>query len=500
MQLFLKNTLLSFAVYATCVGTGFGQSSTEGRIEIDIKDGYENESCHPIGTNGLVIFAKSKKSEDGQYEYKYDFYGTDLKLQETKSEMVGKKLYSTHKIINEDGILEFFRGKKNTFTIIYADKGSKSFERVEGVFPKKFKFESIIKSEKSLLIVGRIKKEYKLLILDYKTGEYETADIRLPDNESLKFEILNFGLMEDKKEFFISLKLRIDRKHSESYMLVYSDKGELKDAVNVNTNEEVNLVSLVADHIGEDIYALTGTYSNNNYGTSIGIFFGKINKGKLEYLNTHLYTSFSNFFNYLPERQQAKIERKKEKAEAKGKELLYPYLMATHNILTLNEDYIYVGEAYYPTYRSEVTYNSKGQAQYRQVFDGYQYTHATIVCFDKQGNKKWDQIFELNPGYKPFYQKKFIRTIPGKNTNTVDLVYASYNKIVSKSINSDGNIVRDASSIPIETLNEDDKVKSSTSEVSYWYENYFLSYGTQKIKNMADRNTRRVFYFNKIKY
>jgi hypothetical protein len=51
---------------------------------------------------------------------------------------------------------------------------------------------------------------------------------------------------------------------------------------------------------------------------------------------------------------------------------------------------------------------------------------------------------------------------------------------------------------------EGDKVKKSyTDNVDYWYQNNFLAWGLQKIRNQKDeqvKGKRNVFYFSKVEF
>ena len=62
------------------------------------------------------------------------------------------------------------------------------------------------------------------------------------------------------------------------------------------------------------------------------------------------------------------------------------------------------GEFYYPTYRTECTSytdaNGNTRTSCRQVFDGYQYTHAAIAAFDEKGNKKYKDDYKLGTRIK----------------------------------------------------------------------------------------------------
>jgi hypothetical protein len=50
---------------------------------------------------------------------------------------------------------------------------------------------------------------------------------------------------------------------------------------------------------------------------------------------------------------------------------------------------------------------------------------------------------------------------------------------------------------------DNDKVRFASSEIYFWYDNYFLSYGVQRIKNTKDDDVKRkrnVLFVNKITF
>ena len=72
-----------------------------------------------------------------------------------------------------------------------------------------------------------------------------------------------------------------------------------------------------------------------------------------------------------------------------------------------------------------------------------------------------------------------------------------------KSINNfNGKTLKDKKSEIINTGDEDDNLRRSTSETNYWYARNFITYGYQKIKNKSKgkKKKRRVYYINKVQY
>ena len=194
----------------------------------------------------------------------------------------------------------------------------------------------------------------------------------------------------------------------------------------------------------------------------------------------------------MSDRKQAKIERRKEKAEKAGKEYSLKYLMASHRIMTDGKDYFYLGEAYYPVYRTTWIGNTM-----ITTFAGYNYTHAVLAKFDVAGNLLWDECFPMEPRLMPMYVKHFVSA--SMKGNNVNLLFTDKNRLVSKLFrNADGNVIQDRTSEIIETDNEDEDVKKMRySNSQYWYGDNFLVYGTQVVKNSKTGERRKVFAVTK---
>ncbi|MEM9823167.1 MAG: hypothetical protein AAF985_18955, partial [Bacteroidota bacterium] len=197
--------------------------------------------------------------------------------------------------------------------------------------------------------------------------------------------------------------------------------------------------------------------------------------------------------------------KKKKRKKSKGKELGINYRILHHNVIELKDGYLFVGEVYFPKYRSEAnpSYSMKrGGSPSNKVFDGYQYTHGVIAKFSNEGALLWDRNFDLYQTDRVYYLKRFIR-VSGLDDRGVKIAYAFNNRIVSKYISYNGDILLDTASEEIETGFDGDQIKWSFSNLSYWYDDYFLVQGEQKIKNKKDKSAkrkRRVLFLNKVKY
>ena len=93
------------------------------------------------------------------------------------------------------------------------------------------------------------------------------------------------------------------------------------------------IISASASKAG-DKYFVTGTYSRSKKGGAEGIFFSELKDNKFNNIKFYNFLDLKNFTDYMSDRKQAKIERRKEKAKKAGKEYALKYLMASHRIMT----------------------------------------------------------------------------------------------------------------------------------------------------------------------
>ena len=318
-------------------------------------------------------------------------------------------------------------------------------------------------------------------------------------------------IIEESNEIFVYVEAIKNKKLSTTYFVRMDDQGKMKDIVDFTQIGGEIITNTTVSYLSENKYVLTGTYSTKSRVSSEGMYFSIFEDGQVKSISFYNFLDLENFLNYLPERKKKKVEKKKKRKSDKGKEFKLRYYLAPHNIIQLEDGYVFLAEAYYPTYRTE-TYTTTSfvngvattTTQTRTVFDGYQYTHAFLAKFNLQGEMEWDETFKMTPVRKPFYVKRFIN-IAEQDDESIKLVFASGSVIHSKSVSFDGVVTNERSSSEIETGKEDDNIKYSFSNLSYWYDDYFIAYGSQKIKNVEDRGEngkkkRLVYFINKVQF
>lgn len=504
----MKYKLLIVLLFFT-ISSAIAQVSYNKRIEFELKDGYINEKIIEFGKDGFLICSENIESFGKESEWKYELFNSNLESVNTKKVLLNKKYRSVETYNTDKRTHTLYKDRKGNFSIVSVEATTLKVIKVDGMIPKKSSIREMAILGDFAFFNTSIKREAFLLSVNWKTGKKNYIPIRIKNFNRKNIFIDNFQVLEKANEIFVYVKVQLGKKESDIYIVRLNENGEKEDVFNLSENINKNIVSISASAISNGKYIFTGTYSTKHTDMSEGIFFCKGQKSEIDFIKFYNFTDLSEFLTYLPKRRQEKIIKKKNRKAAKGKELKINYRIADHDVILLNDGYLLLGEAYYPTtttttYTTTSTVNghTATQTHTRTVFDGYKYTHAVLAKFNNNGDLLWDKTFEMLPAYKPFTIKRFI-SIAEKNENMIKMVFANKNNIVSKSIGYNGFVIQDVESELIETGYKGDKSKHAFTNIDYWYDNYFLAYGNQTIKNKKDKNVKRkrkVYFISKIQY
>lgn len=503
----MKTVISTFLPLLFISSALFSQIKYEKRIEFELGDGYEYNNIIPQKKDGLLMVYRSEKPSGKEIEWIYDFYNTELEKDASKTINIHKKMDVVSTYTTDDATHTLFR-QKSDFIITTATKKGNELKTVHGEMYKKFNAGSMQVLKDYAYVTGTIKKSLAIMTIDLKTGQTNILPISVRGYKMKNISINNVQVKSKANEVFIFVKGKDSKKESEMFMIKCVDGKIQEEASKIGQTGDKNIISISASKIDDNEYLISGTYGVNSTSVSNGLFFGKLSGNEVSFLKFYNFLDLKDFLSYLPEKKQERLEKKKKRKKKRGKELNASYNIADHDIIKTPEgEYIFLGEAYYPTYTTR-TYTSyvNGQAVTRTetVFDGYQYTHAVVTKFDAEGNMVWDHSFEMNPDIKPFYVKRFI-SLFGDTHKSLNMAFVDRKKIHSKSIDyENGDILKEESSEEIETGLEGDKTKRSYMSIDYWYDNNYIIYGSQVIKNKGDnkrnRGKRKVFFVSKVNY
>ena len=162
-----------------------------------------------------------------------------------------------------------------------------------------------------------------------------------------------------------------------------------------------------------------------------------------------------------------------------------------------------LAESFFPQYHTEnftdFDFYGRPFTNSYTIFDGYRFRSAIATGFDKSGKLLWDNTMEIRNLLTNDLNTK-INIFPSQDN--IVMAYLSEGKIASKIIHQ-GEVIEKISFSGLESGYPNDKlIKETKSRMIPWYENFFICFGYQEIKNVAleNNNKRSVFYFNKIRF
>jgi len=525
------------------------QDRKSGRVEIEISSFSDDYFLLPVGNKGLLLFGEGEQlnRQTTRFEFsKYDVYfqkewqiNVDIdrklsfqtqyfdesndKLYIFMSKQKGFVLYADYLLIELDintAAVKKLEGRFETFAIIKDLTAHNGVAYLGGhLYPSRL--ELGLRQNLTLLglyipaIFGSL--NYKLnpllLIADFNNNSLRSEADKTKNNTRIS------GLSIDKNS-----------KNTHIFYIDKKDKDHISFSVNTydSNHNKANSYELLIDgydltsgkvmSISSNEQIIIGTYSlrpkkykerpvnfnKSMTNASVGFYYAKIKDGRQEFIRTYPFNKLHNFYKYLNERAQMRMLKKIERSKTKSKEYHREYNLLVHDLIPIDEEFIMLAEAYYPEYEQRCYYRYNPSTGYSEqtcytVFVGFRFTHAIVAAFDKEGLLKWDNSFPiwdvLTYQLKPQVRYLF-------EDNEMLLLYA-YKDEIKTQVLSGNKILENKTSLKIDAGKPDDKYRTTiNSGIEHWYDNYFIAYGYQRLKNnpKEGQSKKRLFYFSKIAY
>ncbi len=513
-----KVIFLSFLFSSIFFANSVAQIKQPVRIEYDedkVDDfevsGFENKKV------ALVIYRNKEIHSKKEKIYVFDSFDESFKKINTKSIVVSGKWDKTTTFYNQD--FQFMLSYNHTngkFLLIKIDPQTLDFTSLEGVFGKKFSVDEWYVQGNSLFVAGTVKKAAHVIVIDMNSGKVKDLMLKSMTKHKLTFIDLERIKTPTGYEIGFQYQVQIKRKHHETYLLRFNENGEKTGDFLVlpKPDEKTDLMNATLTKVSNGTYIVTGTYSRGKTGFANGVYVAGLTETGLKFIKYYNFLDLHNFTNYMSERTQQVVEKRQDRKEAHGKELNIDYRTVTHDILELDGTYIYLGEFYYPTYRTEyytdfVTVASgpngmtttRAVQRTRKVFDGFQYSHAALAAFNDQGDLQWSNAFDMYVEDKPMRPKQFIHA--GSDDAKIRLMYVTGSTIKAVTYDNDGQETM-KKEVGMNTNLNGDKIRYTLGgNCEYWFGNTFLSTGFQRIKNIeeeSDKKKRSVYFVNKLSF
>lgn len=516
----MKYYLSSIFFVLLCMGTfmqGHAQRDNPLRVELNANLDMESYNLVPCGENGLLVFFESDKkgSKLDTRLWHFAFYDKNLmqKWLADTALIEGAKF----KGFSSDGkntYLLFHDANKqrsdHNLQILTVNYGLNTFSLINGLAPEKSEaIHFSIHDGNAVIAFNNTRFEPLFILIDLSAGS--SKEIK-PELEGLNI-IQEISFDQDEKQMLIILENYLGKKQNAILALRFGPDGKIERTYRINPAIEGKVINeaRIASMAG-DTLLIMGTYSNNASRIggdedeagleSAGYFITKFIGEKQEFINYYNFLEFEEMYRALSSKAIADLRKKAEKQKKQGGEYSLDYTLILHDVIPFMGNYVLLSEAYYPEYRTETSmyYDYYGRAipQTYTVFDGYKYISGIAAAFSPDGQLIWDDGIEIR-NIMTFNLVTYMESYSSQTE--LAFFYSSENHLYYKmagSPESDNPL----QNISIESKYKGDKLMEDLgSKMIHWYQNYFICFGYQKIKNnRISGGKRTIFYFNKLAF
>lgn len=484
------------------------QNGSNNRFEIPLQDqNGDPYNVESLGENGILIYGEMF-SQDGMA---LEIIRVDTTLRELWRGFVPLDRNRQHVFTQFRAPRTYFlfRDRFNAagkFQIISIDVNSGKYSTYEVTTLLPFNPTHFVITIDAALIGGYF--NYRPLVLHYNFATQmskilpgffnepgEINQIRCHDNGSVDIVVSSKNL--EKKRCL--------------WVRSYDPSGDLTKTIVLQPDEDKHLLygrSIQAsggDLLVSGVYGRYAEYSR-------GIFLARINEFGEYQINYYNFGDLQRFFNFMKARREQRVKERIERRKIKGKKLRFNYRIMVDELITYGDQFIMLGEAFYPHYSYSSKISGAMMMSARQygtpfsrgdlIFDGYQFTHAAVIGFDKNGKLMWDNAFEIND-VRTFQMQQFVKILPQEDR--IVLLYL-YDNIIRTKIIKGSEILEGKTFSALEMKFVDDIVKDKDTQKStlhYWYNGVLFASGVQQVRNARDAGAginRRVFFINKLAY
>lgn len=302
--------------------------------------------------------------------------------------------------------------------------------------------------------------------------------------------------VNDDNSFDVLIGAKNFNRQRTLWLKSYSPAGDLDRNLMLDPGPNNSLLfgRAIKDEHNNELIA--GVYGARNSEFSRGLFIARISDDGTQQVQYYNYADLENFFKYMRARREQRVKERIARKKIKGKKIRFSYRFLVHELTPYRNQFIFLGEAFYPRYRSAQTGTFGPGGRTTMVFDGYQYTHAVVLGINKEGNLIWDNSFQIND-VKTFTLEQFVKM--AVRPDDIGLLYVYKNEIRSKIIHN--NTVLEGNTYnQLEQSGMEQTINVEVSRLDYWYPNTFFTSGIKAVPAKNGRGRQRIFYLSKIVY
>ncbi len=516
------NKLLILALLSF-VHFGYAQKLDAVRLEVPSDINIEQFHVETMDDKGMLIFYESREvNKEKKRKWYFGLFDTNLKQVWMKFIPLSDKIEFVSSKQTDDNIYFLFKNINSErfeygfYDIVTYDIKKKAFSQISGSIPLKSEVAGFdIIGNTACLALNLKKRETDIVFINLKTGDVLPVHI----DEGIQGYIEALHADKESGIFYIAIKQNKDRRYITDHILGYSKNGSKLLELGI---QSVTALKYFRDYVfvpqKNNELLIFGTYDiitgrtlsfkdieEENEAKSAGLFFLKIKDGKQESLYYYDFMSFNNIAGAIgpDDISTLKLPDDTSQSVSANKMVSASFSLSEPTVFKASKDlYIFSVEAYRPYYRTEtrMDYDFYGRPYpyTYNVFSGYKFHNIIVAGISPDGTLIWNNDFAIEDILTYSTRRN---SVVFEDDNYIAMAYVNDGYIVSQIIEGPADI--DRSKMKIGTDFPQDRVsQDENNRILRWYDDYFLIYGYQKLKNrtLGEQSTRVVFYANKIAY
>jgi len=493
-----------------------GQGDPLIRVEIETRSDEARFRVVSCGEPGAMLFYRTTVSEDMYTFWVFILYNKMLNESWKQDVPLFDNMhYADHLLVGNSLYCFFYdkdkkKSEEYNFQLLKMNVEDGRYELYSGLMPENANFVDF-RVLGDLVIVGLDEEEEHAGVytfnmstheirVQYRITDFKSRVESLSIDEARQTWIAVINVYESKTSYYLSVH---------EFDVTGAETGNIR--IDPGPGRKFNSGKIAT--VRGNVRLLIGTYSqaggsidSKDYflNESSGFYTANITNPDTLVVLYQNFLDLENMTGYLKSKEYQIAKKKAERNTMDDNEKFsVSYDMLLHDIIERDSLFYFVGEAYYEHYHTvtntQYDYYGRAVPVSYSVFDGYRYFNAFISCYDEDGNKLWDNGMEIFNILSFDLNNRVVVFFSGDETV---LAYNREGNINAKIIKGP-KVVDGVDEFPVETSYINDKViTDSKSNMEHWYDNYFLAYGFQTIRNNAlgDKSKRTIFYINKVAF
>ena len=465
------------------------QTDKPVRVEFELASRQSNFYMVPLHSHGVVVF-----SEMGKYkrfrEWHYHYLNNNLQPLYSAKIYLPKKSVFQASFADDAQTYSLFSSshskQKDSATVVSFSSDSVATGTKRIYFPE-------AKYVTQMLLLGN---NYFFVCQDNHNSYlffYDSQTNTRKDITPLQsgYRVLQYVGVDSTKTKLLLAYIVYDGQQSENrlHISTFNADGSLVGSVEQKAKDGGRFVRFAIAPMAQDSLLVAGTYRSGLSPVSL-----------TDYRAGELFTFFvanntvgkANYFPLTPPLQTI----------AGNENLSVERQVLISSLQPYRKGGLLAVETFLPQYTTEYVPSygytmSPVSGTYRTVLEGYVYDCAYLFGLDSVGKRIWQNIFPLNGSLNAvpsrmlttFLDNDDILTVYNYDSKLVSMVSRADKKLSSQTITK----------IPL--LNSYETLLVSEGEdIIAWYDQYLLSYGYQRLRNLRNNRKHFVFYLNKMAF